>query len=58
MGAVARGRLQRAAIGSTAERVLDHLPCDVVIVKPPGFDSSVTYKAQAGDFLEFTGDED
>lgn len=55
MGAVARGRLQQAVIGSTAERVLDHLPCDVLIVKPPGFDSSVTYKAQAPDFMELGG---
>jgi universal stress protein E len=33
MGAVARWSLQRAAIGSTAERVLDHLPCDILIVR-------------------------
>ncbi|UCG72189.1 MAG: universal stress protein [Chromatiales bacterium] len=58
MGAVARGRLQQAVIGSTAERVLDHLPCDVLIVKPPGFDSSVTYKAQAPDFMELRGSDE
>ncbi len=58
MGAVARGRLQRAVIGSTAERVLDYLPCDVLIVKPPGFDSSVTYKAQSADFMELHGADD
>ena len=57
MGAVARGRLKQAAVGSTAERVLDHLPCDVLIVKPPGFDSDVTYKAQSPDFMELRGDE-
>jgi universal stress protein E len=34
MGAVARNRLQRLFIGSTAERTLDHLPCDLLIVKP------------------------
>lgn len=34
MGAVARSALQRAFLGSTAERVLDHLPCDLMIVKP------------------------
>jgi len=33
MGAVARWSLQRAVIGSTAERVLDHLPCDILIVR-------------------------
>ncbi len=31
MGALARGR---KAIGRTAERVLDHLPCDVLILRP------------------------
>lgn len=34
MGAVSRSGLKRAFIGSTAERVLDHLPCDLLIVKP------------------------
>lgn len=37
MGAVARSRLERVFIGSTAEGVLDQLPCDVLIVKPRGF---------------------
>ena len=34
MGAVARRGLKRLFIGTTAERVLDRLPCDIVIVKP------------------------
>jgi universal stress protein E len=34
MGAVSRSSLKRLLIGSTAERVLDALPCDVLIVKP------------------------
>lgn len=55
MGAVARSRLKQAVIGSTAERVLDYLPCDVLIVKPPGFVSDVTYKAQPTDFMELDG---
>jgi universal stress protein E len=50
MGSIARGRLQQAVVGSTAERVLEHLPCDLLIVKPDGFRSEVTYKAQAADF--------
>jgi universal stress protein E len=33
MGAVARNALQRVFLGSTAERVLDHLPCDLLILK-------------------------
>jgi universal stress protein E len=39
MGAVSRSRLQELFVGSTAERVLDRLPCDVLVVKqaaPPG----------------------
>jgi universal stress protein E len=32
MGAVARSGLKRRMIGSTAEHVLDHLPCDILIV--------------------------
>jgi len=35
MGAVSRSALQRAFIGSTAEHVLDVMPCDVLIVKAP-----------------------
>jgi universal stress protein E len=34
MGAVSRSRLSRWIIGSTAERVLDELDCDVLIIKP------------------------
>ena len=37
MGAVARTRLERLFIGSTAERALEHLPCDLLVVKPPWF---------------------
>jgi universal stress protein E len=37
MGGVARGRLRELFVGSTAERVLDRLPCDVLVVKPPDF---------------------
>jgi universal stress protein E len=52
MGAVCRSRFQRAIVGSTAERVLDRLPCDVLVVKPPRFESPVTFRAQARDFQE------
>lgn len=37
MGAVSRSGFKRIFLGSTAERSLDRLPCDLVIVKPPGF---------------------
>ncbi|MEZ5532985.1 MAG: universal stress protein [Steroidobacteraceae bacterium] len=34
MGAVSRSALRRLFIGSTAEHMLDRLPCDVLIIKP------------------------
>jgi universal stress protein E len=34
MGAMSRSGLKRVFIGNTAERVLDSLPCDVLVVKP------------------------
>jgi universal stress protein E len=37
MGAIARSGLKRVFIGSTAEDVLERLPCDALIVKPPNF---------------------
>jgi universal stress protein E len=40
MGAVSRSTLGRILIGNTAERVLDKLACDVLIVKPPAFRTS------------------
>ncbi|HXZ60810.1 MAG TPA: universal stress protein [Steroidobacteraceae bacterium] len=36
MGAISRSGLKRLLIGNTAERVLDRLNCDVLIVKPAG----------------------
>lgn len=41
IGAVSRSLLARPIIGSTAERVIDHVGCDVFVVKPPGFKSQV-----------------
>lgn len=37
MGAVSRSRLREFFVGSTAERVLDHLPCDVLVIKSVDF---------------------
>jgi universal stress protein E len=37
MGAVSRSRLREVFIGSTAERVLDRLPCDVLVVRSADF---------------------
>ena len=36
MGALSRSGLSRVFIGNTAERVLESLPCDVLVVKPEG----------------------
>ncbi len=37
MGAIARNRWKRLFIGSTAERTLEHLPSDLLIIKPDWF---------------------
>lgn len=41
MGAVARNRWKRLFIGATAERTLEHLPCDLLIVKPDWYKTPV-----------------
>lgn len=43
MGAISRSGLKRVFIGSTAEDVLEHLPCDALIVKPPDFASALPF---------------
>jgi universal stress protein E len=37
MGAISRSGLKRLLIGNTAERIIDELPCDVLVVKPRDF---------------------
>jgi universal stress protein E len=41
MGAVSRSGLQRLFIGSTAEDLLESLPCDVLVVKAVNFDAAL-----------------
>jgi universal stress protein E len=41
MGAVSRSFRDRPPIGNTAERVIDHVDCDLLIVKPAGFKTRV-----------------
>jgi universal stress protein E len=41
MGGISRSGIKRAFIGNTAERVLNDLKCDVLVVKPRGFKSQV-----------------
>jgi universal stress protein E len=48
MGAVSRSALARLFIGNTAERTLDRLNCDVLIVKPRGFRSGVESRPEPG----------
>lgn len=45
MGAVSRSGLKRLFIGHTAERVIDRLQCDVLVVKPEGFKTPVPRQA-------------
>jgi universal stress protein E len=47
MGAVSRSALKRAFIGNTAERVIDAVHCDVLIVKPRSFKTPVSKKPNA-----------
>ena len=35
LGAVSRGRLYEALVGATAERLLERVPCDLLVVKAP-----------------------
>lgn len=41
MGAVSRTGARRVFIGNTAEKILNSLPCDVLVVKPEGFDAHI-----------------
>jgi universal stress protein E len=38
-GGISRSRVEQVFIGGTAERLLDHVDCDLLVVKPPGFRS-------------------
>jgi universal stress protein E len=54
MGVLSRSGLQKVFLGNTAETVLDRLACDVLMVKPARFESPVTYRPQAADFMELS----
>ncbi len=53
MGALARSGLKRLLIGNTAERVLDYLPCDVLVVKPSGFSQQVPRRRRGARYVSF-----
>jgi universal stress protein E len=46
MGAVSRSGLKNLLIGNTAERILDELPCDILVAKPGRFKSRVPTKTR------------
>ena len=48
MGALSRSGLKRVFIGNTAEQILDAVPCDVLIVRPPKFAQKKIPGARAG----------
>jgi universal stress protein E len=46
MGAISRRGIARLLIGNTAERMLDSVPCDVLVVKPAAFRNRVPNKVR------------
>jgi universal stress protein E len=54
MGALSRSGLKRVFIGNTAERLLDELPCDLLIVKPPALASRVAPKSRGPHLVALT----
>lgn len=53
MGAISRSGLKRLVLGNTAERALDDLPCDVLVVKPKRFASRVPRARRGPQLLTF-----
>jgi hypothetical protein len=51
MGTLARSGLRRLLIGNTAGRVLDHPPCDLLVVKPSGFSGAVARRRRGARYL-------
>ena len=41
MGTVARSGVKGLVIGNTAEKILDHVDCSVLTLKPPGWKTTV-----------------
>jgi universal stress protein E len=46
MGAISRSGLKRLLIGNTAERILDDLTCDILVVKPAEFRNRIPRAAR------------
>jgi universal stress protein E len=54
MGAISRSGYKRLLIGNTAERILDELPCDIMVIKPAKFRNRVP-RASRGARLRVSG---
>lgn len=54
MGAISRSGYKRLLIGNTAERILDELPCDILVIKPAKFRNRVP-NASRGTQLRVNG---
>ncbi len=51
MGAISRTGLKRLLVGNTAEKALDLLECDVLVIKPPGFRTNVPRSSRGPQLL-------
>jgi universal stress protein E len=51
MGAISRSGVRRLFFGNTAEYLLDSLPCDLLIVKPPGFSAPLQKRSRGVKFV-------
>jgi universal stress protein E len=51
MGAISRSGIKRLLIGNTAERILDALPCDVLVMKPAHFGARVPKTRRGVQFI-------
>lgn len=47
LGTVYRTGFDRVMLGSTAERIIDHLPCDLLALKPEGFAADLARELEA-----------
>jgi universal stress protein E len=51
MGAISRSGYKRVLIGNTAERILDDLACDIMVIKPANFSNSVPRAARGAQVM-------
>jgi universal stress protein E len=51
LGAVSRSGIKGLFIGNTAERLLDDLTCDLLVIKPAGFTTRIAARARGPQFI-------